>query len=115
MVSKQAPKRTKHIPQRTCIGCQKVLPKKALIRVVRTESGIQVDPSGKAPGRGAYIHGVRSCWEKAVKGSVARALKTELSDTDRQALLEFAQTLPAKDPSEAERDSNDLPAQEGNR
>jgi cytochrome c553 len=50
-----------------------------------------------------------------VKGSVARALKTELSDSDRQALLEFAQTLPAEDPSEAEPDSNDLPAQEGNR
>ncbi len=91
---KQPQKRTKHIPQRTCIGCQTVLPKKALIRIVRSEEGVKVDLTGKAPGRGAYIHGVRSCWEKALKGPVARALKIELSNENRQALMTFSQTLP---------------------
>ena len=96
-MAKQLQKRTKHIPQRTCIGCQTVLPKRALIRIVRSETGVRVDLTGKAPGRGAYIHGVRSCWEKALKGPVARALKIELSNKDRQQLLEFSQTLPDKD------------------
>jgi len=93
-VAKQPQKRTKHIPQRTCIGCQTVLPKKALIRIVRSEECVKVDLTGKAPGRGAYIHGVRSCWEKALKGPVAHALKIELSKEDRQALQTFLLTLP---------------------
>jgi uncharacterized protein len=100
-VAKLPQKRTKHIPQRTCIGCQTVLPKKALIRIVRSENGVKVDLTGKAPGRGAYIHGLRSCWEKAMKGAVARALKIEITDQDRQTLLSFIQTLPV----EAETDS----------
>lgn len=74
-----------------------MLPKKALIRIVRTAEGVKVDLTGKTPGRGAYIHGQRSCWEKALKGSVARALKIELSDEDRQALATFAQSLPDED------------------
>jgi predicted RNA-binding protein YlxR (DUF448 family) len=53
------------------------LPKKALIRIVRSAEGVKVDLTGKAPGRGAYIHGQRCCWDKALKGPVAHALKTE--------------------------------------
>ena len=93
-MAKQPQKKMKHVPQRTCIGCQTVLPKKALIRVVRSPEGVKVDSTGKAPGRGAYIHGQRSCWEKALKGSLARALKTEISTEDRQALQSFVLTLP---------------------
>ena len=98
-MAKQPQKRTKHVPQRTCIGCQTVLPKKALIRIVRSEEGVGVDLTGKAPGRGAYIHGVRSCWEKALKGPASRALKTEISKEDRQKLLSFMKTLPIENGS----------------
>ena len=100
-MAKQPQKRTKHIPQRTCIGCQTVLPKKALIRIVRSDTGVVVDLTGKAPGRGAYIHGMRSCWEKALKGPVAHALKIEITDLNRQTLRDFMQTLPV----EVEKDS----------
>jgi predicted RNA-binding protein YlxR (DUF448 family) len=93
-VTKQLPKRTKHIPQRTCIGCRTVLAKKGLIRIVRSPEGVLVDLTGKAPGRGAYIHGVRSCWQSALKGPIANALKTDLSAEDKQRLTEFMQTLP---------------------
>ncbi len=82
-----------------------MLPKKALIRIVRSAEGVKVDLTGKAPGRGAYIHGLRSCWEKALKGPVSRALKTELSNEDRQALLAFAQSLPDENESGSFRDS----------
>ena len=83
----------KHIPQRTCVGCREVLPKRTLIRVVRTPEGIQVDLSGKAAGRGAYIHDRTSCWQKGLKGALANALRTEISPEDRLRLEAFAATL----------------------
>jgi predicted RNA-binding protein YlxR (DUF448 family) len=100
-VSKKPQKRVKHIPQRTCIGCRTVLAKKTLIRIVRTTEGVQVDLTGKLPGRGAYIHGNRSCWERALKGPAANALKTELTEPDRQRLVEFMKTLPEESVTDA--------------
>ncbi len=67
-------------------AAEQVLPKRALIRIVRRAEGVRVDPTGKAPGRGAYLHDRRSCWEAGLHGALARALRTELSDADRQAL-----------------------------
>lgn len=66
-----------------------------LVRIVRTADGVVVDPTGKLAGRGAYVHNTRSCWELALKGPVSRALRTELSEDDRQRLLEFLKTIPA--------------------
>ncbi|MEW6567059.1 MAG: YlxR family protein [Chloroflexota bacterium] len=86
-------RRRQHIPQRTCVGCRQVQAKRSLIRIVRSADGIRVDPTGKAPGRGAYLHDLRSCWQAGLKGSLARALRTELSPEDRQALLAFADAL----------------------
>lgn len=63
-----------------------MLPKRTLIRIVRDADGIHIDPSGKAPGRGAYLHDRRSCWENSLRGSLARALKTELTPEARRAL-----------------------------
>lgn len=93
MVHKTRP-RVKHIPQRTCVGCRMVLPKRSLIRIVRTVEGVRVDPTGKMAGRGAYLHDQRSCWIIGMKGSLANALKTELSNSDRSILEQFVQTLP---------------------
>jgi hypothetical protein len=45
-------------------------------------------------GRGAYLHDLRSCWEKALKGSLAQALKIELTGEERERLADFAKTLP---------------------
>jgi len=94
MKSKPASK-VKHIPQRTCVGCRTVLPKRTLIRLVRTADGVHVDPSGKASGRGAYLHDRRSCWDKALKGALAQALKIELSAVDRERLETISQSYPA--------------------
>jgi len=90
---KKTQKRTKHIPQRTCVGCRQVLAKRQLMRIVRTADGVKYDPTGKASGRGAYLHDQRSCWERAIKGGLARALKTELSDEDIQHLQAIMETL----------------------
>jgi predicted RNA-binding protein YlxR (DUF448 family) len=74
-----------------------VQPKRALIRLVRQPEGIQVDPTGKLAGRGAYLHNVRLCWEKGLKGPLAHALKVNLSPDDLQGLRLFMQTLPQDD------------------
>jgi|SRR5688572_3551389 len=87
-------RKTKHIPQRTCVGCRTVLAKRTLIRIVRRADGVAVDLSGKLAGRGAYIHNSRSCWERALKGGLANALKTALTTEDRHRLDEFMSSLP---------------------
>ncbi len=94
-MAKKTVKRIKHVPQRTCIGCRTVLSKRELIRIVRTEQGVLVDASGKAAGRGAYVHAMRSCWEQAIKGPINAALRIELTAEDRARLKEFMATLPA--------------------
>ena len=74
-----------------------VLPKRALLRLVRQPEGIHVDPTGKRSGRGAYLHNIRSCWEKALKGPLANALKVNLTPDDLDRLRQFMQTLPESD------------------
>ena len=94
--------RARHVPQRTCIGCRTTSAKRAFVRIVRTIVGrVEVDPTGKKAGRGAYLCRQRSCWETALKrDQVGRALKTTLSADDRQALAEFGATLPAAAPED---------------
>jgi predicted RNA-binding protein YlxR (DUF448 family) len=92
-VSKKPVQRVKHIPQRTCVGCRSVLAKRQLIRIVRTADGVKVDPTGKLAGRGAYLHDRRSCWEAGLEGSLAHALKVDLTAADRENLEAFMNTL----------------------
>ena len=67
----------KKIPLRKCLGCDEMLGKKGLLRIVRAKDGtVSVDPTGKMSGRGAYICSDRECFEKArKKRSLERALK----------------------------------------
>lgn len=88
------PRRGKHVPHRTCVGCREVHSKRSLIRVVRNPEGIFVDPTGKLAGRGAYLHEQRQCWETGMENALARALKTDLSIEDKKRLAEFIATLP---------------------
>ncbi len=71
------------------MGCRQVLPKQSLIRIVRNQDGVLIDLTGKAPGRGAYLHDKRSCWEAALQGPLARALRVELTPEAREALVAF--------------------------
>lgn len=58
----------KNIPNRTCIGCNEIKPKKELIRIVKNKEGnIFVDKTSKANGRGAYLCDRVECLEKAIK------------------------------------------------
>jgi predicted RNA-binding protein YlxR (DUF448 family) len=70
--------RPRHVPQRTCVACRQVAGKRTLVRVVRTAEGtVEVDPTGKRNGRGAYLHADPACWDLALKRNVLQhALKT---------------------------------------
>ena len=58
----------KKTPERMCVGCQTVHPKKELVRIVRSPEGVfSVDFTGKKPGRGAYVCHKPECFDAAVK------------------------------------------------
>ncbi|MEG0641532.1 MAG: YlxR family protein [Clostridium sp.] len=72
----------KKIPQRMCIGCMEMKPKKELIRIVKnSEEEISIDLTGKKPGRGAYICKSCQCLEKAIKSNrLAKNLSHKIDD-----------------------------------
>ncbi|CAM4242514.1 RNase P modulator RnpM [Paenibacillus tarimensis] len=65
------------VPLRKCIACQEMMPKKELIRVVRTpDEEVRIDLTGKKAGRGAYLCGKAGCFRLAKKSKAFdRALK----------------------------------------
>jgi predicted RNA-binding protein YlxR (DUF448 family) len=71
------------IPERTCIACRAHSTKGELVRVVRGVDGeIRPDPSGKEPGRGAYICPKAECIAKALKEKrFDRALRAHIPPT----------------------------------
>ena len=81
MTAEAAPEKQKKQNPRSCAACRAEAPKAVLLRVVRTPSGDAVfDPTGKLPGRGAYLCPDVKCLESARKsGALGRALKTAIS------------------------------------
>jgi predicted RNA-binding protein YlxR (DUF448 family) len=92
-------RRVKHMPQRTCVGCREVNAKRQLVRLVRSAAGqIEVDPTGKAAGRGAYLHERRTCWIHALeRRTLDQALKLTLTDADRTRLRAIGDQYPDDD------------------
>lgn len=76
------------------MGCRTVLAKRKLTRIVRKPDGVFIDPTGKINGRGAYLHDLKSCWERGLKGSLANGLKVTLTPEDRQRLEDYMAGLP---------------------
>lgn len=72
----------KKIPMRTCIVTREKLPKRELIRVVRTPDGnVIVDTTGKANGRGAYLKKDLEVYNKAKKSKILdKHLEIEVPD-----------------------------------
>lgn len=62
--------KTRKIPMRMCIVTREKYPKSELIRVVRTESGVIVDETGKVNGHGAYLKKEKDVFDKAFKTKV---------------------------------------------
>ncbi len=71
---------TRREPVRTCVGCRQEAGKRGLIRFVRKpEGGAAIDPTGRALGRGAYLHPDPACVDNARKRrALDRALRTQI-------------------------------------
>jgi predicted RNA-binding protein YlxR (DUF448 family) len=83
--------KTKHVPKRTCLGCRQVKSKGELIRVVCCDGKLELDLTGKKPGRGVYMCPSVSCWTKALKGSrLDSAVRAQVAQSDRDGLLEYS-------------------------
>jgi len=72
--------KVRHVPQRLCVACRQMRPKRELVRVVRTPAReVRVDPTGKASGRGAYVCPSSECAEVAVReGRLEHALEMSI-------------------------------------
>ena len=70
------------IPMRKCVATMESLPKKELIRIVRTPEGtVEIDETGKKNGRGAYLKRSVEALEIAKKKkSLARSLECEIPE-----------------------------------
>jgi len=78
----------KKIPERMCLGCRKMKPKKELIRVVKSPSAeISLDLGGKMSGRGAYVCRDNDCFNKVIKSNaLSRAFKAQVPDEVKNEL-----------------------------
>ncbi len=95
MVKARRGQRPKHVPQRTCVACRQATGKRTFVRLVRTDEGVEIDLTGKQPGRGAYLHPTRACWEIGLKGNrIEQALRAKLTVENRKVLIEFMKSLP---------------------
>lgn len=81
----------RRVPIRTCVICREKENKRQLTRIVRTEQGVVIDPTGKMNGRGAYLCEKPDCWQRAANTDIlSRALRTRLTDADRDRLKQGA-------------------------
>ncbi len=85
----------RHIPIRTCVICGTKTPKRELIRVVFSpDVGVEIDTTGKKPGRGAYICKSKGCWEQALKRKrIEYALKAKVAEDGWSGLKKFADSI----------------------
>lgn len=79
------------IPLRKSVVSGEMIPKKQLLRITRSKEGdVSIDPTGKKPGRGAYIaiepEEAQMAWDKHILDCV---LETKLSDEFYQELYDY--------------------------
>jgi predicted RNA-binding protein YlxR (DUF448 family) len=93
--------KVRKIPQRRCVACGLLRPKRELVRVVRTPDGdVRIDVTGKVSGRGAYVCPDPACVDRAVRagrlaGALDRPVAEELVERLREAIVRPA---PARAP-----------------
>jgi len=66
---------------RKCVGCGGRSEKRTLTRIAASPNGVVIDLTGKAIGRGAYLHKNKDCVKNArKKNSLERALRRRVQD-----------------------------------
>ena len=81
----------KKVPCRTCVVSKEKLPKKELVRIVRTPEGeVKIDETGKMNGRGAYLKKDLEVFNKAKKSKILdRHLEVSVPDSIFESLKEL--------------------------
>lgn len=82
-------------PMRKCVVSQEMHPKKELLRIVRNKEGeVSIDPTGKKPGRGAYIaldpKVAKRAWDRH---SLDKVLDVTISDEFYQELVDYSEHI----------------------
>ena len=78
----------KRIPDRQCVSCREMRPKNELIRIVKMDSEIVLDRSGKLNGRGAYVCNKSDCIKSLVKHrGLDRTFKMHVSNEVYEQLV----------------------------
>ena len=92
------------VPVRTCTGCATSSDKRGFVRVVRTPEGhVEIDPTNKANGRGAYLCADPDCFEMARKRRrLDSALRVSLKEDDYTRLKRDFDELVRKTGSQGE-------------
>lgn len=77
---------------RSCAICREKKEKKELLRIVRLPHGaVEIDPTGKKPGRGAYICKSETCIKNAQKNHrLDNALKTDVPSNIYEQAMEYS-------------------------
>jgi predicted RNA-binding protein YlxR (DUF448 family) len=90
-------KTARRVPLRTCVICGNKTDKRALVRIAATPDGkAVVDPTGKKPGRGAYVCKDGNCLSRGLKrGRLEHALRAKLGDEDFKVILSAIGSLSA--------------------
>ncbi|MGM0239304.1 RNase P modulator RnpM [Enterococcus sp. AZ103] len=86
------------VPLRKSVVSGELFPKKELVRITKSKDGeVSLDPTGKMPGRGAYValepSEVEKAWDKHL---LDRVLETEISDAFYQELLDYVKHQKAR-------------------
>ena len=77
-------------PQRMCVSCRTRRDKRDLVRVTLKDDGsLTVDPTGKLPGRGAYLCKDEKCIKTELKAHrISRGLNAQMSEEELNLLAE---------------------------
>ena len=92
-----ATNRQRHVPLRTCVACGKKTEKEGLVRLVAPHGGgVEVDVSGKSPGRGAYICREGACAvDELRKGRIDSTLRRSTTEQEWLVLRSSIQEVTA--------------------
>lgn len=86
----------RRVPERMCVACRTRRPQRHLVALVRSPEGlVEIDRTGKKPGRGAYLCPAQECWRTArARRSLDQALAVTVSTEHWRVFEAFMEGLP---------------------
>lgn len=91
-MGEQRLRKERRTPERTCTGCRKAGSKQELVRVVLAPDGrVVADLGASAFGRGAWVHPVADCIERAAPRGLAKSFRQEVKTTPAELARALAE------------------------